>query len=441
MWVSGDSTTGFTMRLADSNEEPDSASTVNGGVIEGHLVKYDGVASSLEGSWPRFRGGNLDGVSREDVKLSRKWSQAGPSVLWSIAVGEGYAGAAILGGCVYMIDYDQAGQSDAIRCFSLDDGKEIWRYSYPVTVRRQHGMSRTVPAVTEKYVVTLGPKCQVTCLDRVTGEFGWMLDLVKDFGAKVPEWYAGQCPSIDDGKAIIAVGGKVLMMSVDCASGQTVWTTPNPRRWVMTHSSVLPIEFNGKRMYVYCGSGGVVGVSADDGRILWEYLDWKIRIANVPTPVLVGDGMILLSGGYNAGCMLLKLREEGGTILAEQSWRLKADVFGASQQTPIYYEGYIYGVRQDGQLVCVDMSGNVVWSSGMGHKFGLGGYIIADGLIYAMDDSGLLTMAEASSQSYSALGQAQVLDGPEAWGPPAIASGRLIVRDLNRMSCLDVSKQ
>jgi len=327
MWVSGDSTTEFTMRLADSNEEPGAAPAVDGGVIEGHLVKYDGVASSLEGSWPRFRGGNLDGVSREDVKLSRKWTGDGPSVLWSIAVGEGYAGAAIFGGCVYMIDYDQANQSDAIRCFSLDDGKEIWRYSYPVTVRRQHGMSRTVPAVTEKYVVTLGPKCQVTCLDRVTGEFGWMLDLVKDFGAKVPEWYAGQCPLIDDGKAIIAVGGKVLMMSVDCASGQTVWTTPNARRWVMTHSSVLPLEFNGRRMYVYCGSGGVVGVSADDGHILWEYMDWKIRIANVPTPVLVGDGMILLSGGYNAGCMLLKLREESGTILAEQSWRVKAEVF------------------------------------------------------------------------------------------------------------------
>jgi len=107
----------------------------------------------------------------------------------------------------------------------------------------------------------------------------------------------------------------------------------------------------------------------------------------------------------------------------------------------MYYEGYIYGVRQDGQLVCVDMSGNVVWSSGTGHKFGLGGYIIADGLIYAMNDSGLLTMAEASSQGYSALRQAKVLEGPEAWGPPAIASGRLIVRDLNRMSCLDVSKQ
>jgi len=440
MWVSGDATTGFEMRLPDPNEGIQAVSEENT-VIEGHLIQYDGVASELGGSWPRFRGIGLDGISREQVKLSRKWGGDGPSVLWSMDVGEGYAGPAVFEGRVYLIDYDHERQADAIRCFSLDDGSEIWRYWYPVAVRRYHGMSRTVPMVTEKYVVTLGPKCHVTCLDRVTGEFGWMLDLVKDYGAKVPQWYAGQCPLIDDGKAIIAVGGKVLMMAVDCNSGETVWTTPNPNRWKMTHSSVLPIDFNGRRMYVYCGSGGVVGVSADDGSILWEYIDWKIVIANVPTPVVVGDGEVLLSGGYNAGCMMLKLREEAGKIVAQQFWRLKSDVFSAAQHTPIFYEGYIYGVRQDGQFVCLNTDGEVIWSSGKGSKFGLGPYIIADGLIYVLNDSGLLTMAEASSTGYNVLGRAQVLEGPESWGAPAIASGRLIVRDMNRMTCLDVSGQ
>ena len=63
------------------------------------------------------------------------------------------------------MDYDREKKQDAVRCLSLADGKEIWRYSYPVAVKRNHGMSRTMPAVTDKYVVGHGPKCHVACLD------------------------------------------------------------------------------------------------------------------------------------------------------------------------------------------------------------------------------------------------------------------------------------
>ena len=169
-------------------------------------------------------------------------------MLWSVEVGEGYAGPAVLEGRVYLLDYDQKKQADVVRCLSLADGKEIWRYSYPVKIKRFHGMSRTVPAVTDKYVVTLGPKGHVTCLDSKTGEFRWMLNLVKEYGTTIPQWYAAQCPLIDDGKAIIAPGGTVLMMAVDCETGKIVWQTPNPDKWVMTHSSIVPDGVQGQQV-------------------------------------------------------------------------------------------------------------------------------------------------------------------------------------------------
>ena len=231
------------------------------------------------------------------------------------------------------------------------------------------------------------------------------------------------------------------MMAADCQTGEIVWESPNPQRWVMTHSSVVPVEFAAQRMYVYCASGGVVGVSTEDGSILWENTDWKIRIANVPTPVVAGEGLIFLSGGYNAGSMMLQLTEEGGRLGAQEVFRLEPEVFGADQHTPIFYDGYIYGVRPDKQLVCLDLNGQVVWTSTSAHKFGLGPYTIANGLVYAMDDFGVLTLAEATPNGYVQLAQANVLEGPESWGPMAIASGRLIVRDLNRMVCLDITKR
>ena len=414
--------------------------------LRGELVQFGGEPADLPGAWPRFRGKNFDSISRDDVIHARTWPVEGPKVLWSIDVGEGYAGAAVLSGRVYILDYDHERQADAIRCMSLADGKEIWRYFYPVKIKRNHGMSRTVPAVTDKYIVTLGPKCHVTCLDSTTGQFHWMMDLVKDYKAKVPAWYAGQCPLIVDNKAIIAVGGDALMIAADCETGEIIWQSPNPHNWVMTHSSVMPIEFAGKTMYVYCASGGVVGISAEDGSILWENTEWKIRIANVPSPVIVGEesgdkGLIFLSGGYNTGSMMLQLIEEDAKINAQTAFRLEPDVFGAHQQTPIFYEDYIYGVRQDGQLTCLDINGKVLWASTSVNKFGLGPYIISNGLIYIVDDTGVLTLVEATPTGYNQIAQAKVLEGPDCWGPMAVVSGRLILRDLNRMICLDITKQ
>jgi len=447
LWLSGDAAEGLEARLPGADgRAAGGAAQQEPARIEGQLVKSDGVPADLPGAWPRFRGSNFDGISVEGVELDRSWGEGGPAVLWSVDVGEGYAAAAVLAGRVYLIDYDHENLSDSIRCLSLADGREIWRYSYPVKVKRWHGMSRGIPAVTDKYIVSMGPKCHVTCLDSQTGELRWMLDLVREFGSKVPQWYAAQCPLIEEGKAIIAPAGEILMMAVDCESGQIVWQTPNTDRWVMTHSSIVPMEFGGKRFYIYCGGdqnrGGVVGVSAEDGEVLWKYEGWKLRF-NIPSPVVVGPDRIFLSAGYSQvenGCSMLRLEQSDGKIVVEPEFVHPTDVFGSIQQTPILYEGYIYGVRPDGQLVCLDLAGNVVWTSPSEKKFGSGPYVIANGLMYIMDDSGTLTLVRPGASGYVELARAKVMDGHEAWGPMAVASGRLIVRDMYKMLCLDIAK-
>ena len=376
------------------------------------------------------------------MTLAAQWPEGGPLKLWGLTLGEGYAGAAVRDGRVYVLDYDQKNQADVLRCLSLDDGKEIWSRSYTVDVKRNHGMSRTVPAVTDKYVVTLGPKCHMVCADAASGEFRWGIDLAREYRTKVPPWYAGQCPLIDRDRVILAPSGDSLMVAVDCATGKVVWKTPNPLRWDMTHSSIMPMEFGGKRMYVYCGSGGVVGVSADDGAILWQTNIWKVKIANVPSPVILDQGRILCSGGYDAGAMMLQLKQAGDKFQVEKVFELKAPMFGSEQQTPILYKDHFYGVIPGGQLVCMDLTGKRLWASGAGNKFGIGPYMIADGKILLLSDTGLLTMAEASPAAFRKLAQAQVIDkAHECWGPFALVGGRLIARDLTHMICLDLKEQ
>ena len=281
---------------------------------------------TLQTDFTMIKAGALDSFNRNraqqgsvisQLAQADSWGSEGPKVLWSIPVGDGYASPTILNGCVYLMDYDREKKQDALRCLSLENGQELWRFAYPIPVKRNHGMSRTVPTVTDKVLVAMGPKCHVLCLDPASGELKWGLDLVRQYGAAVPPWYAGQCPLIDGDRLILGTGGDALVAAVDCGTGAVLWRSPNPRNWQMTHSSITPMEHQGRRMYVYCGSGGVAGVAAADGAILWDTTDWKISIATIPSPLPVGDGRIFLCGGYNAGSLMLQLKEAGGTLAAE----------------------------------------------------------------------------------------------------------------------------
>jgi outer membrane protein assembly factor BamB len=405
------------------------------------LTMSGGTAADLPGAWPGFRGPNRDAISPEDTPLADVWAPGEPKAVWSVDTGEGHAGAAVLNGRVYLIDYDRAAKADALRCLSLADGKEIWKFSYPLSVKRNHGMSRTIPAVTHKHVVSLGPKCHVSCLDAASGKFQWGIDLVREYGTTVPAWYAGQCPLIDGDRVILAPAGSSLMIAVEISTGKVLWKTPNPRDWKMTHVSITPMDIAGRKTYIYCGHRGVSGVAADDGSELWFTTDWKISIATVPSPVPVPDNRIFLSGGYEAGSLMLEITGKDGAWQAKPVFRLDADTFGATQQTPILHDGHLYGVRPNGELVCLNLQGKVLWTSGTRHRFGLGPFLVANGKILVMDDKGQLTMAQAAPEGFKLLASAKVLDGHDAWGPMAMVGGRLIVRDLTRMVCLDLRKK
>lgn len=410
--------------------------------VPGEPVSGPGTPAEVAGTWPGFRGPQRDGISHADVELTRGWPESGPSVLWSLDMGEGYAGAAVEDGRAYVLDYDEVEQADTLRCLSLDDGKEIWRNGYPLELTPNHGLSRTTPALVGGRVLTIGPRCHVACWDAETGKCHWLIDLELEYGTEVPRWYTGQCPLVDNNRLILAPCGDTLMMAVDIETGERIWKTPNPRRWNMTHASIMPMQCGDQRTYVYCASGGVVGVAADDGTLLWESTQWVEQFALAPSPLILPDNRIFLSSGYDnkLGSLLLQVQPAAGEFQVESLRSLEPREFNSEQQTPIFYDGHIWGVRKRGGgiLVCMDAEGQEIWDSGR-DRFGHGPYMIADGVILVLGGKGRLMMVEANTSEYKPLASCQVFeDGYDAWGPMALVGGRLILRDMTRMKCLDL---
>ena len=190
-------------------------------LVRGTAVLLCSSATLLGADWPQFRGANRDNVSKE-TGLLRSWPAGGPRVLWKVPVAEGYAGAAIKGDRLYVNDYNVEKKEHWVRCLSMTDGKDLWGWSYPVDIRPNHGITRTVPAVGEALVFSLDPKARLHALDAQTGKLVWQKNLLQDYKATIPGWYVGQNPLLDGDRLVIATGGDALLVAFDQATGKEI---------------------------------------------------------------------------------------------------------------------------------------------------------------------------------------------------------------------------
>jgi outer membrane protein assembly factor BamB len=392
--------------------------------------------------WPQFRGPRRDGISQEKGLL-RAWPAGGPRVLWSLEVAQGYSAAAIHGGKVFFNDYDEAAGEWLVRAVTLDRGEELWRFREPRRIRPNHGITRSVPAVDGKHVFSLDPKAVLHALDAATGKEIWRKDFVAVYQTTIPPWYNGQCPLIEDGRILVAPGGEALVVALDKATGEELWRTPNPEGWPMSHASLMPAKLAGVSQYLYNTLAGTHGVAADDGRLLWHF-PFKFNVSVSPSPLAVGGDRVYVTASYDAGGAMFRVSRRGdGSFAAESLFVHTPDVWSSEIHTPVVHDGHLFAVgrHKRGLFTCLDLDGKVVWTSEGRASFDLGSFLLADGLIFALDGkTGMLRLLEASTSGYKELGEAQVLSGHDVWGPMALSDGKLVARDLGRMVCLEVGR-
>ena len=417
-------------------------------VVGEFFMRYaESSPSFLKGQWNGFRGSDYKNIVRTNDKFD---FLSDFSIQWKAETGEGHAAPAIYNGRVYLLDYDEKLSSDMLRCFSLESGTELWRRWYRVPMKRNHGFSRTMPVVTDKYVITVGPMAHVMCCDPVTGDLKWTLDTQKHFQTEVPFWYSGQCPRIEDEQLILAPAGKeTLMAGIDCETGEIAWQTPNSIGYKMSHSSVMPMILNGKKTYVYAGIGGVCGVSgetADKGKLLWNIDKWKPSVI-APSPMQLSSSEILLTAGYGAGGALLQVKNADGKWSATITGQYKpSEGLASEQQTPILYEQLVISILpkdgggRRGKLVAYSPSNlrTPVWESAADERFGLGPYMVIGNHLFALKDDGELYVYKLEQKKMTLVKKQGIMDGVDAWGPMAYADKYLMIRDAHWMYCLKI---
>jgi outer membrane protein assembly factor BamB len=69
----------------------------------------------------------------------------------------------------------------------------------------------------------------------------------------------------------------------------------------------------------------------------------------------------------------------------------------------------------------------------------LGPFIWADGKFYLLNDDGTLHIIKADTRGYQHLDSKVIIEnGHDAWAPLAIADGYMVLRDADKMVCINI---
>ena len=423
------------------------------------------AVSASAADWPRFLGPDGTGVSPE-TGLARSWPEGGPPVLWTLDLGDGFGSAAVVGGKVYVLDRIKDRQ-DVLRCLDLATGKEEWRFAYDAPGEVPYPGSRQAPTVDGDVIFTVGPFGNVHAISRTTHEAIWSHHVVNDFrepgAAKadqpvLPTWAFTQSPALYKDTLILApLGPKVGVVAYEKATGKLRWKSPPVGPGTFCYASPFLATLAGADQVVVFANKKVdawvpaivTSVDAATGKVLWTLETWKPYKLPISNPVKIGEDRLFISGAYGVGCFALKVKKEGETWSTEYAFKDNNNC-AAHLHTPALYKGRLYANSFDihqptkaNGLVCLDLEGNLKWKSAPQATFDAGGFLVADDLIFIMHGkTGELSLVEAAPDAFKPLAKAKILkaEGATVWAPMALSDGKLLVRDLHQMKCLDVRK-
>ena len=195
-----------------------------------------------------------------------------------------------------------SGYEDGTFLVALDEksGKRKWDVKVGEVLDNRWGDGpRSTPTVADGHVYALGGRGDLVCVKSDTGKEVWRKSLTKDFGGEVPKW--GYCESVlIDGDALICTpgGDAGALVALDKASGKLVWQSKEVTDGA-EYASVVSATIQGTPQYIQLFQRTLVGVSANDGKLLWS-VDWNGRTAVIPTPIVKGN-VVYVSCGYGVG--------------------------------------------------------------------------------------------------------------------------------------------
>lgn len=290
---------------------------------------------------------------------------------------------------------------------------------------------RGTPTIDGDKVYAEGGNGDVTCFDAATGKTVWHVNLPRDFGGGRPGWGYCESPLIIGDLVVVTPGGrKGTVVALNKNNGAPAWQSVGVTQ-PAHYSSAVYVEIAGVKQIVQFARNSVFGMTPDGGKLLWSYSGANNGTANVATPI-VADNRVLVSSGYGTGSGQVHVTGANPQSAKEVYFQKRL----ANHHGGLVKVGdYVYGFGNG--LMCIEFkTGEIKWQARSVRK---GSLVCADGMLYCLGERHEVALVEANPQKYVEKGRFRIENlGRPSWAHPVVANGRLYIRNLGRLTAYDI---
>ncbi len=408
--------------------------------------------------WPEWQGPDRSNISKE-TGLLKSWPKNGPKLLWTFEnAGVGFSGPSVVGDRLYTLGGREA--TSFVFAIDVKTGMELW--SCPIGGNYRNGWGdgpRGTPTIDGDSLYALDGQGELMCVETATGKKRWSVNMIKDLhGEMMSGWGYSESVLVDGDQVVCCPGGKDgTLAALDKETGKVMWRSKELMDQA-TYSSLVVAEFGGVRQFIQLtfrpkppddqegkDLGGIVGIAAKDGKLLWYYPRPGYQTAVIPTPIVRGD-LVYATAGYGAGCDLLQINRTGGKFEAKQLYSKDNRKNMRNLHGGVVLVGdFIYGFSDYQGWVCQKLkTGENVWENKV--KVERGCLTCADGYLYCYAESnGEVSLVEASSEKLKFKSSFKIPQetkiprkSGQIWTHPVVANGCLYLRDQDLIFCYDV---
>jgi outer membrane protein assembly factor BamB len=262
----------------------------------------------------------------------------------------------------------------------------------------------------------------------------WSRDIANDFEAVVPEYGYSESVLVDGEKLFVRPSGKKgYQVCLNKKTGATLWATTGIPG-TEGYSSFIIKEYGGYRQIIGSSSNCYYGVDTKSGKLLWKVDFANQRELNVADAISYNE-YVFISSGYGKGSMLFKLKPSANGLAPETIWQ--TELMDNHHGGVILYNGCLYGSGTNSRgWYCLDfLTGKQMWKTD-----GKGSVTFADGMLYMLEERGIMKLVKAASDRYEKISEFKVPSGGEGmyWAHPVVCGGRLYIRHWDKIFVYDI---
>lgn len=389
-------------------------------------------AAASNNYWTDYRGPNRDGRYTQTPILT-DWPSDGLPELWRTSVGGGYASMVVAGERVYTIE--QRRDQEVLAAYDMATGTEVWANSWDANFQESMGGPgpRATPVWHDGRIYALGAEGEFRVIDAATGETVWRKNIIEENGASNLNWAMAASPLIVEEKVIVQPGGSRgrSIVAYHKDTGDVIWTALNDKQ---AYASPMIVTLAGRRQILTVSASRAIGLTVEDGELLWDY-PWSTSYdVNAAQPVITGEDTFMLSAGYGHGAELIRVSASGDRLQAGQVW--KSNRMKNKFASSVFHDGHIYGL-DEAILASIDAStGELNWKGG---RYGYGQVLLAGEHLVITTERGDVVLVKATPESHQEVARFSAVDG-KTWNTPAIDDGLLLVRNTREMVCYRIGE-